>query len=262
MTLLFPHPARQFLFALLSLADLALTWWLLSGSNGRVYEANPMARWLLEQHGWAGLATFKAGIVLLVLALCAVVARSRPRAAGRALTLGCAALALVVLYSVGLCRTTLPLAQAGVEPEELQQMAEINRQARAEHQEREAFQAFMEELGRDVLAGRYTLREGVDRLAASKRGQDSSWLHSLIVAHHGRPRQECLAAVLMAHTVRDARRHGHEAAWRITLRLEREFQRSYGSPPPIGHRALLRQPAPAPLLEEGERTSLPSLPTL
>ena len=54
------HPRKQLLFILLSLVDLALTWWLLAHSYGQVYEANPVARWWLMRYGAAGLAGFKA----------------------------------------------------------------------------------------------------------------------------------------------------------------------------------------------------------
>src|SRR5262249_38923004 len=107
MTHLTPHSGKQFLFVLLSVADLALTWWLLAHSRGQVYEANPVARWWLQQQGWLGLALFKVGVVFLVVGLVVVIARSQPRTAGCVLGLGCVVLALVVLHSTALCRTVL-----------------------------------------------------------------------------------------------------------------------------------------------------------
>ena len=55
-----PNPGKQLLFVVLNFADLVLTAWLLSTSEGGVYEANPVARWWLVRHGWLGLAAFKA----------------------------------------------------------------------------------------------------------------------------------------------------------------------------------------------------------
>jgi hypothetical protein len=101
----FFRPRMQLLFVLLSGADLALTWWLLGGSGGEVYEANPVANWWLARAGWAGLAGFKAALVLLVLGLAAVIGRHRPRAADGVLCFACAAVAAVVLYSATLCPT-------------------------------------------------------------------------------------------------------------------------------------------------------------
>src|SRR5262245_13138082 len=98
------HPGKQVLFVLLSLADLALTCWLLDRSGGAVYEANPVAGWWLARHGWAGLACFKALVVVVVLGLTLAIARSRPVAAGRVLGLGCAVSAFVVLHGASMSR--------------------------------------------------------------------------------------------------------------------------------------------------------------
>jgi hypothetical protein len=94
---------KQLLFLLLSLADLALTYWLLRQSDRQIYEANPVARWWLVQYGAAGLACFKGAVALAVLILVAFIARHRPRAAGRILVFACLSLVLVVVYSATLC---------------------------------------------------------------------------------------------------------------------------------------------------------------
>src|SRR5262245_5881822 len=85
-------------FALLSAADFALTRHLLENS-GSTYEANPVANWLLQRHGWSGLAAFKVAVGLLVAVVVATIYFYRPRAAQRLLAFGCSALAIVVLYS-------------------------------------------------------------------------------------------------------------------------------------------------------------------
>src|SRR5581483_2787659 len=46
------------LCAALSVADWSLTWALIHGSNGEVYESNPVAAWCLKWYGWPGLALF------------------------------------------------------------------------------------------------------------------------------------------------------------------------------------------------------------
>jgi hypothetical protein len=101
-----PLPRRAFtrgglliLFGLLSLADLVLTCWLLGQPSGQFYEANPVARWWLR-FGPAGLAGYKATMVLLVAGLSTLIARQRPRAAGGVLAFGCSSTAAVVVYSV------------------------------------------------------------------------------------------------------------------------------------------------------------------
>ena len=52
-------------FLALSLTDFVQTFALITGSDGAVYEANPIADAWLAKHGWTGLAAFKAGIVLV-----------------------------------------------------------------------------------------------------------------------------------------------------------------------------------------------------
>ncbi len=165
------HPYRQFLFVLLSLADLALTCWLLDHSRGQVYEANPLARWWLVRYWATGLACFKAAVVLLVLVLMAVIAHFRPWAAGRILEVSCAILVLVVLHSTALCRTFLVPINAREALEIEQALDEINREIRAERSRMIAFRVFVGDLCNDLLAGRCTLGEAVGRLARTAQGR-------------------------------------------------------------------------------------------
>jgi Domain of unknown function (DUF5658) len=111
---LMPHPVKLLLFTLLSVADLTVTWWLLGNSDGDIYEANPIARFWLQRYGSLGLAGFKVSLILLTTFLIVIVARSRPRAAGRLLGFGCVCLTLVVSYSAALYLVTIrpALAQA------------------------------------------------------------------------------------------------------------------------------------------------------
>jgi hypothetical protein len=95
------HLGKLGLFILLNVADFGLTWRLLNGSMPEVVESNPVANACLEQHGWAGLALLKLGVVFVVLAVCLVVSRYRPRTSGRLLVFACTVLAFVVLYSCG-----------------------------------------------------------------------------------------------------------------------------------------------------------------
>ena len=96
------HPIRLSLYAVLSAADLGLTYALIRQGDGDIYESNPIAEAWLSSYGWAGLAVFKFLIVLIVAALAAFVSLSRPRTGGHILTFACLAVALVVGYSVRL----------------------------------------------------------------------------------------------------------------------------------------------------------------
>jgi hypothetical protein len=90
-------------YALLSAADLVLTFALLR-LTGEAYEANPAAAACLEQHGWSGLAAFKAGGVLLFAGAVYLLVRRRPRVAASVVTLGCGVLLAVTCYSHDLIR--------------------------------------------------------------------------------------------------------------------------------------------------------------
>ena len=71
--------ALLFGFALLSLADLYLTWLLIARGNGSALENNPVAAWWLAAYGWTGLTGFKLGMVALIAGLAIGVALSRQR---------------------------------------------------------------------------------------------------------------------------------------------------------------------------------------
>ncbi len=87
------------IFAVLSVTDFIQTYALISGSDGAVYEANPVANAWLERHGWNGLAAFKVGVVLVFTATAVLITLRRPRAGAGVIALGCAALLVVTLYS-------------------------------------------------------------------------------------------------------------------------------------------------------------------
>ena len=89
-------------FGLLSLTDYTQTFALITNGNGSVYEANPVADAWLEKYGWAGLAVFKAGTVLVFVVAAVLVARRSPRAGIGIAAAGCAALLSVTSYSHGL----------------------------------------------------------------------------------------------------------------------------------------------------------------
>jgi hypothetical protein len=117
MSVRIAHPGKLLAFVLLSLADLFLTWLLVSGSDGEVYESNPVAGFCLNLFGWLGLGVYKFLSVTLVSTLVLIISRSRPRAGGRILVFACVSLTAVVLYScflawsIGLATLPEPLAE-------------------------------------------------------------------------------------------------------------------------------------------------------
>ena len=63
-----------FLFTLLSVADLSLTWFLLTEGGGRFIESNPIAAAWLSSYGWAGLVVYKIlGLLLVATVALAIV---------------------------------------------------------------------------------------------------------------------------------------------------------------------------------------------
>ncbi len=182
---------KSLVFVLLSLSDLALTWWLLEYSGRVVCEANPVADWWLSRYGWLGLAGFKATMVLLVIVLAAIIARRRPHAAGRILGFACAALVLVVLHSVALGRTA-KTADEFVE-EINQDLEESNRAAHRRTSKIFAYFALLANVTDDVAAGKSTLPQAVERLAQAARSEDGDFLQNLARTHPGCSLRECLA---------------------------------------------------------------------
>lgn len=86
-------------YTALSAADFLLTHTLIEGSGGQAFEANPIAAVWLEEHGWAGLAAFKAAGVLVFLGTIALLVPRRPRVAAGLVALGCSVLIGVTTYS-------------------------------------------------------------------------------------------------------------------------------------------------------------------
>lgn len=108
-------------FTGLSLIDFTQTAALINGSEGRVYEANPVAAAWLESYGWHGLAAFKVGACLLFVGSVALLARRRPRVGAGLTLLGCLALLAVTCYSFNL----LANPPVDAEEEELQRVGMV-----------------------------------------------------------------------------------------------------------------------------------------
>jgi hypothetical protein len=222
------HRSLCVLFALLSLTDLALTRWLIDRSGSPVYEANPIAKWCLDSHGWPGMACFKGGLVLLVMGLYAIIFRYRPRAASRVLGFGCTSLILVVGYSAALCQTPLKAAD---EEEGRQHLAKMNNETRKWNRQRDTMLALLAELRQRLLVERCTLREAVDRLATLEQGKLSEVLRAQIRPYRNIPVAQSIAAFVISHAVSSVKDKRHCAA-QLGRRLAREFEQTYSSAVP------------------------------
>src|SRR5438132_3600236 len=98
------HPRRLFLFAALSLVDLALTYNVVHAGGGYVYESNPIANEWLVRFGWTGLAFYKVLAMSIALFSVVLVSIYRPRTGSRLLNFACLALLIVVVYSFSLSK--------------------------------------------------------------------------------------------------------------------------------------------------------------
>jgi hypothetical protein len=226
-----PHPGKYLLFALLSLADLVMTWALIRHGRGQFYESNPVAAWCLRCHGWTGLAGFKAVAVLLCVALTAAIALRRPRAAGGVLALACAVTAGVVLYACYLrLACAAPLTR-------LRTAEEHSARIDAGMAHIPGYRRSLTRLAGELSCGRRTLAEAVARLEPAARAIPGL-LSSLRTADGGRSARESLAVSLMCWSVLRAKAEPHSAR-QLARRLDADFQSAFGGPPPRRFGALL-----------------------
>jgi hypothetical protein len=214
-------------FLALNAADLLLTWRLLQGSGGRVYESNPVANWWLSAYGWPGLIAFKCGIVLLATTLALVISHYRPQTGDRLLTFSCSALAVIVLYSCGL------FAFARNEPgqstaAELNALTEEGRLLEMAVSKSRGFRNYKNNLINDLLAGRRTLEEVVNELARCEQYRQPRLMQILHRQYPGYSDAECLAVNLIEHSVNSI--HSPAEARRAAARLEGQFRAAYDVP--------------------------------
>jgi hypothetical protein len=217
------HPRKLCLFAALSLADLALTRFLIEHRGGGAYEQNPVAAWFLDHFDWTGLAAFKLGSVLLVVSLVLTVARRRPGVAGRVLTFGCAALLAVLLYSGSL------VARVNAASARLEQVEEEGFALERERDKELAFAALRVRLQDDLVARRCTLAEAVDILAACDWVQSGGWFRSAGRFCPGSTMPERLAGNLVKHILLSSEFYP-DPKGELAAELDRQFRSLFGRP--------------------------------
>lgn len=211
------------LFAALSLADLLLTWWLLTFTGAVVYESNPLANWCLRVAGWLGLAAFKVGLVAAVLLLVARICRHRPRTGQRVLAFGCLVLALVVGYS-GVLVVQGQAWAAALERD----LDELNAASAGDFETRVVYAKFRSDLARSWCAGHYTLAQASARLNTAERLRDPRWLLDL-PAYEGLSLPECLARQLVSEAgVQTYQTQTRATALPLLARLRGEYVALFG----------------------------------
>lgn len=204
---LIPHPRAQSTFALLSLADLLLTWLLLRRPEADAYEANPLARWCLLSLGWAGLAAYKASTVAVVFVVVFILSRSRPSASAGLLWFGCAVVGAVVVYSAVLCyprhgRCRPDLAAIARESDE------VNRAWDERDRPRREYHHLLHHLSAELAGGNVTLAEAVRQLERTRFVQDPAWRRRVAEWRPGRSPRQHLALAVCFHALAWQRMRG------------------------------------------------------
>jgi hypothetical protein len=219
---------RQFLFAALSLADLALTRLVLWRGGGLACESNPVAAWWLERFGWAGLVGFKVAVVVLVGALAAVVSWHHPRAGRRLLAFGCSALLAVVLYSASLVYW-VEAGPGSAAAATIRQNRESIRGLERDAIRARAYEALLGRLAGDLAAQRRSLGEAVAALAQAEYVKDPQWRRRRQLGQPGCRKDECLAHTLALHTL-DLVRADPYRSGQVRRDLEAQFRTNFGRP--------------------------------
>lgn len=149
----------------LQLADLTCTWLLLDGGQRQdVVEANPLARALLERHGWAGLVIFKLACTAVAVAAVRLVMVRKPML-GRGVMAGLSLVLLVVVgHSVNLLlRPNHPDSRTVEQEQARKNQLDDYLTAFAD------YRRFRDAVCHDLLAGRASLPEAVVGLQSHLR---------------------------------------------------------------------------------------------
>lgn len=209
-------------FVSLSTLDLLLTWRLVEGSEGAVYEANPLAALVLLKQGWAGLALYKFACVGVAAGIGVVVCRFRPRL-GRSLVLAASAvLTAVVGYSTAL------LALGDWDAEERPRLTEelLREQALQRNiQEMDRYWQRAREISRELAAGNCSLLEATQELESVDQITYSP-IHLLRVRCEGYSDEACLA-VLLFRQVGHLERSQPKLYGRRLRQVKNEFERDF-----------------------------------
>ena len=92
---------ESLLLVIFSMCDLFMTYVLL-WQGGHFYEANPIARWFFDRWNIAGMTAFKFGLVGLIVILCEIIERRRPKVGRAIVLLGCVAAIVVTVQGLRL----------------------------------------------------------------------------------------------------------------------------------------------------------------
>lgn len=224
-------PARRWLFGsflILSAADLYLTWRLFAVEGSAAGEQNPLANWVLDHHGWAGVACLKLCTVALVVIPVAAIFRARPRTASRLLGGCCAVLGTVVFYSSLLLYFPGTVAAESRDVE--QAMRDQNDALDSAISQTTERILYKQQLAQDVVERRRPLAEAVEAVAATEE-PDSVRIRHMRWLYKDCNDQECLAVNLMEFALTYYRADPARMK-RLVQELASAYEASYGTAVP------------------------------
>ncbi len=147
-------------YVVVSFLDWQLSWVLIA-RTGQAYEANPLAAFVLDHFGWAGLGLFKIGVVALVTTLAWFLCCRRPLAARRILQFAGLSGLAVVSYSLALRNGLVGDAQAH---DALGQAEKRSAELTCWRQDLDDYLTYVDGLAHEVRLGQRTLRAAVDEM--------------------------------------------------------------------------------------------------
>jgi hypothetical protein len=201
-----------------------MTWWLVQGSSGHIYESNPFANAWLARFGWLGLVVYKALAMGLVGGVAVFVAHYRPRVAGRLLVFACAMTAGVVVYSGYLSVSASP-----VHREEDQMAQQLSQALDEEMDKQQTYRATLTSLSKRLARQEFSLDEAVTQLASTEKANNPRWVGVLMRSYPGRNKRECLTIHLGYYALNQAARQGPDQRDQLASRLEDEYLEQFGS---------------------------------
>jgi hypothetical protein len=213
------------LFALMNLSDLALTWFLLN-RNGGAYESNPVAAWWLGRFGWPGLVAFKLSVAALAALAIVLIARRSLLAAGRVLAFACAALLGVLVYS------SMLVPEICAESNSREELSNHKERLEAHLSRYREYQSLLDRLANQLTADRCSLDASVKTLCETDRVHDPLWIESLSRRFSGYSVPELIAIRLMLEVMESPDLNPDQVAKRIGD-LCVQFQARFHRPAPV-----------------------------
>jgi hypothetical protein len=213
------------LFAAMSLSDLVLTWFLLNRNGGGAYESNPVAAWWLEQFGWPGLIAFKLLVSVVAVLAVILIARRSLLAAGSILSVACAALLGVLVYS------SLLVPEVCAQSRSEEEVSSHIEQLEGHRLRFWAYHALLNRLASELMDERRSLDTAVNALLEDEHVHEPVWFESLSYRFPAYTLRELVAIRLMLEVREIPNVSPDQMANRI-IALSAQFQDRFHRPVP------------------------------